>query len=244
MNTLKVADVMTSLVVTVRPDHSLQEAALLMASNGISGAPVVEGGRLLGVVSEADIVRAYAPLATRGSAFLPNHPLMVLLRANGHKDVDGVRVQDIMSPDVVSIGPDASVWQAASLIDAHGVRRLPVVDTSGLVGIVTRSDIVRAMARSDEEIAASVREAIGVLGEECFESLEVAVENGAVTIAGIADRRSTKEIALGISTQIPGVIKVIDALNWELDDKRPAQLGQAPSGAADPWAVGALVKEG
>ena len=244
MNTLKVEDVMTSLVVTVRPDHSLQEAALLMASNGISGVPVVEGRRLAGVVSEADIVRAYAPPATRGSAFLPNHPLMVLLRANGHKDVDGVKVRDIMSPDVVSIAPDASVWRAASLIDAHGVRRLPVVDKSGLVGIVTRSDIVRAMARSDEDVAVSVREAIAVLGEECFESLEVVVEDGVATITGMADRRSTKEIALGVSTQVPGVLKVIDDLDWELDDKRPPLIGQARSGAADPWAVGALVKEG
>jgi len=241
---MKVADVMTSLVVTVRPDHSLQEAALLLASNGISGAPVVDGRRLVGVVSEADIVRAYAPPATRGSAFLSNHPLMVLLRGDAHKHVDGVKVRDTMSPDVVSIGADASVWQAASLLDAHGVRRLPVMDKSRLVGIVTRSDIVRAMARSDEDVAASVREAIAVLGEECFESLKVVVEDGVATIAGMADRRSTKEIALGISTQVPGVLKVIDALNWELDDKRPALIGQARSGAADPWAVGALVKEG
>ena len=244
MNTLKVTDVMTSLVVTVRPDHSLQEAALLMASNGISGAPVIEGRRLLGVVSEADIVRAYAPPASRGSAFLPNHPLMVLLRGDGQKNVDGVKVRDIMNPDVVSISPDASVWQAASLIDAHGVRRLPVIDGSSLVGIVTRSDIVRAMARSDEEVAASIREAIAVLDEECFESLKVVVEDGVVSIEGIADRRSTKEIALGVSRQVPGVIEVIDALNWELDDKRPALIGQARSGAVDPWAVGALVKEG
>ncbi len=154
MNTSKAADVMTSLVVTVRPDHSLQEAALLMASNGISGAPVVEGRRLLGVVSEADIVGAYAPPATRGSAFLPNHPLMVLLRGDVHKHVDGVKVRDIMSSDVVSISPDASVWQAASLIDAHGVRRLPVMDGNALVGIVTRSDIVRAVARSGDDVSA------------------------------------------------------------------------------------------
>ena len=244
MNTLKVTDVMTSLVVTVRPDHSLQEAALLMASNGISGSPVIERNRLLGVVSEADIVRAYAPPATRGSASLPNHPLIVLLRGGGQKHVDGVKVRDIMSPDVVSIAPDASVWQAASLIDARGVRRLPVMDGSLLVGIVTRSDIVRAMARSDDDVAVSVREAIAVLGEECIESLEVVVEGGVATIAGMADRRSTKEIAIGVSRQVPGVVEVIDALNWELDDKRPALIGHARSGTVDPWAVGALVKEG
>jgi len=152
MDELKVGDVMTHLVVTLRPEESVPLAAQMLVSNRISGAPVVRGGRLVGVVSEADLVRAYAPPIRRGAPFVATHPLLfILLRETPRSEVKGVTVQDVMTSNVISIGPDESVWEAASLIDRHGVRRLPVVDDEGyVIGVVSRSDLVRAMARSQE----------------------------------------------------------------------------------------------
>lgn len=151
MNEIKVSDVMTHLVVTFRPGDPLPYAAEHLASNRISGAPVVDGGRVVGVVSEMDLVRAYAAERAVTSALPAPYAFTLLLRGSPHRDVDGMTVSDVMTPRVVSIGPDESIFEAAALIDRHGVRRLPVVDDDGyLIGIVARSDLVRSMARSSE----------------------------------------------------------------------------------------------
>jgi CBS domain-containing protein len=151
MNDLKVVEIMTHLVVTFRPGDSVEEAARRMVDNRISGGPVVESGRLVGVVSEADLVGAYAPPSPARMRVAAAHPLTFLLRRVSPRSVDDTTVADVMTSDVVTLDPEASVWEAACLIDRHGVRRLPVVDSEGyVVGIVARADVVRAMARPDE----------------------------------------------------------------------------------------------
>lgn len=148
MNESRVRDVMTHLVLTFRPEDKIAEAARRLISNRISGAPVVEGGRLVGVVSEADILKAYVS-ARKGSRSLAPHPLMVLVSQAPRRDVHDTTVGDVMTTDVFSIGPDASIGDAATQIDRHGVRRLPVIDFEGyVVGVLTRSDLVRCMARA------------------------------------------------------------------------------------------------
>jgi CBS domain-containing protein len=151
MNELRVKDVMTHLVVTMRREDKITDAAKRLLSNRISGAPVVEAGLLVGVVSEADLVKAFAPPARRGS-FVAPYPLMfLLLRGIPPHEMAYSTVGDVMTRDVVAIGPDETVWEAASLIDRHGVRRLPVVDPEGyVIGVLARSDLVRCMARSNE----------------------------------------------------------------------------------------------
>jgi CBS domain-containing protein len=246
MNDIRVSDVMTHLVVTFRTHDTIQQAARRLLSNRISGAPVVERGRLIGVVSEADLVSAYAPPAPNRTHFVAAEPLMFLLRGTVPRAVHHTTVGDVMTKDVISISPDASVWQAASLIDRHGIRRLPVVDDEGyVVGILARSDLVRAMARSDDDIAAAVCKAIAILGEENFVGLEIQAIDGAVTISGSADRKTTRDLAVRIASQVPGVLEVVDELGWEWDDSnvKPVRNPRDPHEVGrDPWAVG-LVKE-
>ena len=112
----------------------------------------MEGGRLVGVVSESDLVKAFTPPTRRGSFPAP-YPLMFLLvRGTGRVEERYSTVGDVMTKHVVTIGPNDSIWEAASRIDRHGVRRLPVVDAEGFViGVLARSDLVRCMARSHEE---------------------------------------------------------------------------------------------
>ena len=174
-------------------------------------------------------------------------PLMFLLRGTELRESHRT-VGDIMTTEVLTVSPEATVWQAASLIDRHGVRRLPVVDAEGyVVGVLARADLVRAMARGDDEIASAVRKAVLVLGEENFPSLVVTARDGIVTIGGVADRRSTSILASKIASQVPGVLEVNDALAWEWDDsevKPVRNLTDANEVGLDPWAVGPLVKEG
>ena len=248
MNGLKVRDLMTNLVVTLRPGDDIQDAARRLLRNRISGAPVVEDGKLIGIVSEADLVAAYSPPARSRSGFTAPDPIMLLLRGRFPFEGHGRSVRDVMTTNVISVGPDTSVWEAARLIDRHGVRRLPVIDPDDyVVGVLTRSDLVRAMARGDVEIAVDVRRAMSVVGEENLSDLEVECAAGEVTISGTADRKSTHDLAVSAASQVPGVLSVVDHLEWAWDDSgvRPVrnpvdrfELGR------DPWAVGPLVKGG
>lgn len=156
MNELKVKDVMTHLVVTLRPKDSITDAAKRLLSNRISGAPVVENGRLVGVVSEADLMKAFTLPARRGVTAAPYPLMFLLLRGTPPQEARYSVVDDVMTKSVVTIGQDESIWEAASKIDRYGVRRLPVVDKEGfVVGVVARADLVRWMARSHEVKRAS-----------------------------------------------------------------------------------------
>lgn len=151
MRLTTVDDVMTHLVVTFRPNESIREAAAKMLRNRISGGPVVDG-KLVGVLSEADLVRAYSPPARRGSPLVATTPLMFLLHDTAPVVDADLRVQDVMTKEAISVGADLPLWEAAAMIDRHGFRRLPVVDSDDyVIGILTRSDIVRAMAAIDAE---------------------------------------------------------------------------------------------
>ena len=233
MNRLKVKDVMTHFVVALGPRDTIKQAAQQLLSNRISGTPVVDKGKLVGIVSETDLVQTYAQ-AARGTSFLgsPNR-LMSLPPGAPAWEVNNTTVGDVMTLEVVSIPPEASVWEAASLMHRREVRRLPVVDADDyVVGVLTRSDLVRAMARSDEEITASVQKAFGVLGRENFLALQVETQGGTVSVRGIAVHRSTKELAIHIAAQVAGVLKVFDHLEWQLDDTYPrAAKSPFPSGS-------------
>ena len=111
-------DLMTRDIITVSPNIKVKSLAMLLIKNQISGAPVTDkNGKILGIVSEADIV------AKRG------------------KDAKA-----IMSKKVLSVRPDASVEEIAQLMMTHAIKRLPVVDGGKIIGIVSRADIVNAIA--------------------------------------------------------------------------------------------------
>jgi CBS domain-containing protein len=154
---------MTHLVATFRSQDTIYDAAQRLGANRISGAPVVEGGKLVGVVSETDLLRSLALEKGREAPFAPSAAITLPLLLDGSATPrDAGRVADVMSTEVVSIGPEASVRNAAEVIDRFGFRRLPVVDDEGfVVGILTRSDLVRAMVRRDQNAARSGSTAAG-----------------------------------------------------------------------------------
>jgi CBS domain-containing protein len=215
----KVRDIMTNLVVMLFPSDSIHDAAKRLTRNDISGAPVVENGKVVGIVSEADLIHAVMPPVERESGASILDALLLIGRKRPRAHGGATTVVDVMSPVVIQVSPDASIWTAAAMMDRRGIKRLPVVDDEDfLIGIVSRADIVRAMARSDDEIRADVTKALGVLGPEAFEDLDVEVTGGVATLTGIADRKSTSDIALSLAFRTPGVVQVVDKLGYRIDD--------------------------
>lgn len=226
MSDVKVRDIMTTMVATLRPEDSIHEAARRLALNGISGAPVVKDGKPIGMVSEADLVMAVLPHAhvVRGRPTLFDAMEIALTGRPRHAPKTAT-VADVMTKPVVRIAPGASIWRAAEVMGLSNVKRLPVVDDDGsLVGIVSRADLVRAMARDDSRIAVDALSAVLILGEENFRDLQVEVTEGVLSMTGTADRRSTHDLAVRIASRVPGVIEVRDSLRFAIDDtKIPAR---------------------
>jgi CBS domain-containing protein len=217
---MKVEELMTKDAIGVAPDTPLKEVGALLAEHRISGLPVVDpDGRVLGVVSEADIlVKEQGPESRHGGLF-------GWLLEGGRADQDKLAARtagEAMTAPALTIPARKRVSDAARLMTEHGVKRLPVVDVEGkLVGIVTRSDLVRAFARPDDEIAREIREEVAerMLWIEAPE-LEIAVDRGEVTLSGVLERQSDAELLPHFTARVPGVISVRSELTWRWNDKR------------------------
>lgn len=213
MNKQRVSNVMTNLVVMIYPQDPIEEAASRLVRNGISGGPVVKDGKVVGVISEVDIARALIRSANNDRGLQKADVLSLIMRNVSASKESTCTVADVMSSQVFTIGPDENLFKAARLLDRHGIKRLAVVDGEGfLMGILSRGDLVRAMTRSNADLQRDVLEAIVILGEENFEDLRVAADDGIVTLCGMADRSSTRRIAVDIASRVSGVSEVVDCL--------------------------------
>ena len=216
---MRIDTVMTTDVTTVQPDASLKDVAEILATQRISGVPVVDAeGRVLGVVSEGDIVgiEAGEALDERGGL------LGRLLRAAPPDRLEARTAEQAMSAPALTITPRTEVAEAARTMTDAGVNRLPVVDGDGkILGIVTRADLVRAFVRSDEEIEHELREdvALNTLWIEGSD-LEIRVEQGEVTFGGRVESKADAELLEHFATRVPGVVTVTSNLRWDLESPR------------------------
>lgn len=210
---MRVADVMTGEVVAVGPFTPLKEVAALLLEHGISGLPVVDDeGKVVGIVSEADILMKER---TR-----PEHsPLYSRLHA-ADLAAEELRLSaglaaEAMSVPVIVIAADRPLTEAATLMLDNDVKRLPVVEGERLVGIVTRTDLVRAFLRPDEEIANEIREEV-LLRRLCAEPgrIDVHVRQGRVTISGSVDTELDATLLPKLVERLPGVVSVTSSVRW------------------------------
>lgn len=149
---LPVRDLMVGDVLTFTPDQDVQDALRALVERSVGGAPVVDGGRVVGVLSQADLIVEEARLhfPTIVNLFGVNVALPWHDRAldESVSKALGERVREVMTAKPVTVGPDATVEDAATLMHDRQVSRLPVVDAGGrLLGIVTRTDILRAVVK-------------------------------------------------------------------------------------------------
>lgn len=191
-------DVMTRQVVTVGPKTSIREAARLLADLGFTALPVVdEHGELRGIVTEADLLAG----RLRHDASSP------LLADEMRHDPPPTVVQEVVTTDVFTALPWSDAADLVEQMRARGIRSVPVVEPGhGVVGIVSRRDIVRALARPDDLIAAAVRRDLQrYAGHERW---SVSVEEGIVTLVDEYDDPTERHIASVIAQDVPGVVHV------------------------------------
>lgn len=157
---LTAADIMTKDVKTVRPDNTIAQIAKLLSDSGISAAPVQDrDGRLLGMVSEGDLLRPVGQELAEKRAWWLN------ILADGTDlspaFLESIRVgnrlaRDLMVTPVVTATPETSVPVLADMLVRHHVKRLPIVGDGKLVGIVSRADLVRALALNPDAITDAI----------------------------------------------------------------------------------------
>jgi len=203
---MKAREVMTHCVVTIAPEASVGDAISRMVSHQVSGMPVVDAhGAVVGVVSEGDFLRR-GELHTEA----PRRRWVELLVGPGgpadeYARSHGRTVDEVMSRNVVSVGPEAPLSDIVALMDEHSIKRVPVIEQGRLVGIVSRADLMTALAAALGAPKAATNPD-GTLRERLVREMkkqswcpvhciDVAVRNGAVTLKGqVFDERQRRAL--------------------------------------------------
>jgi CBS-domain-containing membrane protein len=217
------ADVMVRDVKTVRPGTSVAEAAHLMAQNDISALPVVDDhGRLVGIISEADLllreeiatdvrrprwIEAITPAATLGAEYAKSH---------------GKQVKELMSEDVITAKEDTPLAEIAAILERHRIKRIPITRDGALVGIVSRANLIQALASASPEPSKQLDESRTIRHELLsrlktqswtdFGSRNVIVADGKVHLWGLVSSPAERKALIAIAEGVPGVTSVVDEM--------------------------------
>jgi CBS domain-containing protein len=183
---MRAHDIMTSPAVTVSPDTSLREAAGLLASHGFTALPVVDSDQhVVGIVTEMDLLRA-------GYADKP--------------EAAGSSVGQVMTSPAYGMAAGSPIAMLARVMVDDRIRCVPIVDGSRVVGVVTRRDLVRGLARSDTSIAADVRRRLEIYGG--IQNWAVSVRDGEVTVAADFVDPESEQVVIALAEGVLGATTV------------------------------------
>lgn len=216
---VQIEQIMTREVVTVTPATSIQSAAKLMADHGISGLPVVDEHRhLVGIVSEGDLILRQRSWSRRPwwRGFFDDAESL----AREYGKVVGTTVGEVMTRAVVSISPVFGVETAASILHARGFRRLPVVHDGTLVGIISRGDLVRALAtavpataaRSDTQLVEEMKTRLAAEPWASTAGFVVHAQRGVIFLWGVVPTEAEKAALETMARAIEGCTGVANDL--------------------------------
>jgi CBS domain-containing protein len=219
---MKIEHLMTRDVVTVTPTTPLKDVAVLLTEKHISGAPVcAEDGTILGVVSEADILRTEQGIGPNIGGRLQ----WLFRRLDDDFDKLQARTAgEAMTAPALTVRPVEPASAAARLMLLHHINRLPVTFEGKLVGIVTRADLVRAFHRTDAQIEEEIRDEVirGTLWIDP-ETLGLTVKDGAVTLSGPVGTDLDAAAVVSCIRRVPGVVEVRSQLHSRAGETRPVR---------------------
>ena len=221
---MQVSDIMTRTVISAAPDSSVLDLAALLVDNRISAVLVINCGTLVGIVSEADLLHRYEIGTDRDPSARPWWRRLFSSDEAPWNYVEShaMKVRDIMTTPVVSVAEDTSVADLAELFESRHLRRVPVLKSGAVVGIVSRADVVRALVeqaktRHRERLTGDESIRTALLAELESQSwwqpdrCEVSVVDGIVHFSGLLDSVQEKEAARVAAENIPGVRGVEDS---------------------------------
>jgi len=221
---MRAHQIMTRPVFTVLPEATILETATLMLKRHISGLPVVDtAGRLVGIVSEGDFIRRSEIGTERKRGRFLKFILGPGQAATDFVHEHGRKVAEIMTPSPVTVNEDAPLETIVALMEKNKLKRLPVMRGEKLVGIVSRSNLLQAVASIAREIPDPTADddhirnrIIDALGKKdwCPHGLSVVVRDGIVHLSGIVTDERSRQAAIVCAENIAGVKKVHDHLCW------------------------------
>jgi CBS domain-containing protein len=220
---MQARDVMTKEVCTVGPDTQVGEIAKLLLARRISAVPVVDAkGMLCGIVSEGDLLRrAETGTERRRSWWLE---LLVENRELAHEYVKshGLTAKDVMTAPVVTVGEDTDLAEIASVLERNRIKRVPVTQKGKLVGIVSRANLLQALAVAGTPKAKApaddraLREAIiAAFKRQTWTpdlTVNVTVKDGQVSLYGLVASEDERRAMRVAAEEVAGVGKVADQL--------------------------------
>jgi len=218
---MKARDVMTSHAISVGPDLPVQAVANSLVKNGISAVPVVgNDGKLLGIISEGDLIRRVETGTERRRSWWLEMISSGRSLAAEFAKTHGLKAEDIMTTFVITADQDMPLHEIAELMERHGVKRVPIVENEQVIGIVSRANLVQALASgtqdaTTEDTDEALREAViaQLSGQPWGQGMvNVIVHNGAVDLWGVVDSAEEKKAVRVAAERIPGVRSVNDNL--------------------------------
>jgi CBS domain-containing protein len=222
---MKAVDVMTRNVVSVKLDSSVFEAAQLMILNRISGLPVLDtSGKLVGVVTEGDLLRRAETGTERSTPSWLEFFLGQGRLATDYVRTHGRKIRDVMTPDPQTIVEETPLDEIVALMEQKRIKRLPVMRGDKMVGIVSRANLVQALASLARETVdtlprdATLRELVlAEIDKQPWSPgslINVIVRDGVVELWGtILDERKRQALRV-VAENVPGTRQVKDHLVW------------------------------
>ncbi|WP_213770520.1 CBS domain-containing protein [Bradyrhizobium sp. dw_78] len=220
---MKAIDVMTREVVTVSPDVSVVDAAKLLTEYDVSALPVVDDElHVVGILSEADLMRREEIGTERQRPWWLEAMTMPDTLAKEFAASHGAKVSELMSSSVVSASEDTSLEEIATLFERHRIKRVPILRDGKLVGIVSRANLIQALASAniasksnpdpDRAIRRDILDRLQQQSWTDFGKRNIIVNDGSVHIWGLVNSEQERKALLTLAESVPNVKSVIDEM--------------------------------
>jgi CBS domain-containing protein len=221
---MKASDVMTRNVLTIGRETSVADAIRVMLDNNVSGLPVLDNGKVVGILTEGDLLRR----SETGTERHRPRWLEILMgprrMAGEYVRTHGRKVEGIMTADVISVAGDAPLDEVVGLMERRRIKRVPVIEDDVLVGIVSRLDLLRALlhtleaqlseGRGDDDIREQILAELAKAAWVPKDGLSISVKDGVVDLHGVILEENEREALRVVAENVPGVRAVEDHLVW------------------------------
>jgi CBS domain-containing protein len=217
------ADVMVRNVVSVKPDDAVGEVVDLLLGRDISAVPVVDDqNKVVGILSEADLIHRQEIGTQKAHHWWIEAVLPASKLADEFAKAHGQRVYEIMSADVVTAAEDTPLGEIAALLERHRIKRVPIVRDGKLAGIVSRSNLIQALASAiphadgptatDRQIRLDLLDRLAHQKWTDFGETNIIVKDGVVHLWGLVCTPAERKALAALAQEVPGVVSVSDEM--------------------------------